>query len=194
MASGSESDVGQSFGRAVLDANVLYTNALRDTLLRAAEKGLFAPLLSSLILDEVRRNLVGHGRTQEEKIQRTIGLMHRHFPRAEQAVSDELIARMTNASEDRHVLAAAVVGRATAIVTANLRDFPAASLEPYGIVALSPDEFLCRLLDANPEVMPQIIREQAADLVNPRRTATDVLATLAKEVPTFVDRVRTAVE
>jgi hypothetical protein len=42
--------------------------------------------------------------------------------------------------------------------------------------------------------MPQIIREQAPDLVNPRRTPTDVLATLAKEAPIFVARARTAVD
>jgi predicted nucleic acid-binding protein len=194
MESGTESDVRQSFHRAVLDANVLYKNALRDTLLRAAEKGLFDPLWSPLILEEVRRNLVAHGRTEEERIRRTIELMRHHFPRAGQFVSDELIARMTNAAEDRHVLAAAVAGQATAIVTSNLGDFSAASLEPYGIVALSPDDFLCRLLDANPDLLPQIIREQAADLVKPRRTAADVLISLAKEAPTFAVRVRRAVE
>ncbi len=37
--------------------------------------------------------------------------------------------------DDRHVLAAAIVGRADVIVTRNLRDFPDAALAPYAIEA-----------------------------------------------------------
>jgi predicted nucleic acid-binding protein len=36
---------------------------------------------------------------------------------------------------DRHVLAAAIRGRADVIVTMNLKDFPAGTLAPYGIEA-----------------------------------------------------------
>jgi len=43
---------------------------------------------------------------------------------------------------DRHVLAAAIVGRCDVIVTRNLKRFPDRVLAPYGIVALHPDEFL----------------------------------------------------
>ena len=45
-----------SFG-AVLDANVLLKAGPRDTLLRAAEVGLYRPYWSETILDEVQRNL-----------------------------------------------------------------------------------------------------------------------------------------
>jgi hypothetical protein len=37
--------------------------------------------------------------------------------------------------DDRHVLAAAIRGRADVIVTRNLKDFPAAELQSYGIEA-----------------------------------------------------------
>jgi hypothetical protein len=42
---------------------------------------------------------------------------------------------------DRHVLAAAIRGRADVIVTRNLRDFPPDRLAPYGIEAQHPDTF-----------------------------------------------------
>jgi hypothetical protein len=42
---------------AVLDANVLLMAGPRDTLLRAAEDGLFRPYWSAEILDESERNL-----------------------------------------------------------------------------------------------------------------------------------------
>lgn len=41
-----------------LDASVLFPAALRDRLLRAARRGLFRPLWTEEILEEVRRNLV----------------------------------------------------------------------------------------------------------------------------------------
>ena len=44
--------------------------------------------------------------------------------------------------EDRHVLAAAIKCYAQIIVTINLKDFPAESLDPYGIEAMHPDEFI----------------------------------------------------
>ena len=45
--------------------------------------------------------------------------------------------------DDRHVLAAAIVGRCDVIVTQNLRDFPDKALEPFGVDVQHPDEFLC---------------------------------------------------
>ncbi|WP_298182736.1 hypothetical protein [Saccharomonospora sp.] len=54
----------------------------------------------------------------------------------------DLIDAMKCDKKDRHVLAAAVRGNASVLVTANLKDFPTEALEPYDIRALSPDEFL----------------------------------------------------
>jgi PIN domain len=57
-----------SFG-VVLDACVLIPATLRDTLLRAAEKGMYRLHWSDEILDEVRRNLVKRAMTSPENAQ-----------------------------------------------------------------------------------------------------------------------------
>ena len=66
------------------------------------------------------------------------------FP--ESMVAEEQInaleAAMTNAPEDRHVLAAAVAASAEVIVTFNLNDFPTEACRPHEIEAMHPDEFL----------------------------------------------------
>jgi hypothetical protein len=93
---------------------------------------------------------------------------------------------MNNDPKDRHVLAAAVKAGAQTIVTTNLRHFPAPTLSPFEIEALSPDDFLCDLYDLAPQEIEQILVEQAAGLRNPPMSIDSVIAEIAKTAPTFV--------
>ena len=52
--------------------------------------------------------------------------------------------------DDRHVLAAAIVGSADVIVTTNRSDFPQSILERYEIEAQHPDDLIADLLDLKP--------------------------------------------
>lgn len=52
--------------------------------------------------------------------------------------------------DDRHVLAAAIVARASVIVTFNERDFPKETLNLYGLHAAHPDDFLLDLDSLDP--------------------------------------------
>ena len=79
---------------------------------------------------------------------------------------------------DRHVLAAAIVGRCDMIVTQNLRDFPDAALSPYGVEAQHPDTFLCNQLDLAPGMFCGAIRKVLARLKNPPYPVDDYLAIL----------------
>lgn len=72
--------------------------------------------------------------------------------------------------DDRHVLAAAIWGGAQGIITANTKDFPAAALEPLGLEAVRPDDFLLDQPDLSPPTILQIIREQAARTRRPPLT------------------------
>jgi predicted nucleic acid-binding protein len=141
---------------------------------------------SDEILDEVRRNLVKRGMTSPEDAQDLIDQMNRFFAEANVRGFEVLIPAMTNDEKDRHVLAAAVMSRSQVIVTSNIKDFPKQTLEPFGVEAQTPDEFLTHLFYLNPTLMMEILSEQAGDLDDPPLTVPEVLAVLAIVAPGFV--------
>ncbi|MBA2262723.1 MAG: PIN domain-containing protein [Solirubrobacterales bacterium] len=177
---------------AVLDASVLYPLPLRDTLLRVAETGLYDPYWSRRILDEVVRNLVADGRASEEQARRLGDAMAAAFDGA--AVSQATIERfepaMTNDPKDRHVLAAAVVSGAQAVVTLNLSDFPPDACEPFAIEPLHPDVFLLDLYELGSDVVVEAIQRQVAALSRPPMTFVELLDRLAVTVPGFARTLR----
>ena len=178
-----------SFG-AVLDACVLIPAPLCDVLLRAAENGLYQIYWSEDILSEVERNLIRQLNVREERAARRVRLMREAFTEALVEGYQRLIPGMTNPLKDRHVIAAAVVSGSQFIVTSNLKDFPDASLQDYEIQAQSPDSFLMRLFESAPNVMTQIVQEQAHALTNPRSSVEDVLQGIARDAPEFASRIR----
>lgn len=82
--------------------------------------------------------------------------------------------------DDRHVLAAAIRSGASVIVTFNLSDFPAQALEPYGVEAIHPDEFILRLIDINLPAVCKAAQRQRKTLKNPSKTPNEYLDTLSK--------------
>lgn len=79
---------------------------------------------------------------------------------------------------DRHVLAAAIHGQASVIVTSNLKGFPAAALAPHNVVAQTPDSFVLGLLKTNAAAVAAALSEDRADLVNPPVSVDEYLAML----------------
>ena len=87
------------------------------------------------------------------------------------------------------MFAAAIRGGAEQIVTQNLRDFPPASVAPYTIEIVSPDDFLLNILDLYPQTTLTVIEEQAAALRRPVREIQDVLRALSITAPCFAREV-----
>lgn len=174
---------------AVLDACVLVPVALADTLLRVAEKGLYRPLWSQRILGEAQDAVEEiHPGTDAAK----------RFASMREAFDDALVTGWEELEpgihlpdeDDRHVVAAAVRGGAQGIITANAKDFPAAALEPLGLEAVHPDDFLLDQLDLSPPTLLQVIREQAAHTRRPPLTPRDMATLLGRAgVPDFADQI-----
>lgn len=83
--------------------------------------------------------------------------------------------------EDRHVLAAAIRCQAGVIVTFNLKDFPQASLQPFGIEAQHPDEFIANLFDLDRSAVLEAARRQRANLKRPAMDAKHYLQMLRRQ-------------
>lgn len=164
--------------RVVIDACVLVPYHVSDLLLRLADAEMYEPLWSVEILDEVRRHVP---QTAQSRVDR----MARAFPLAAVEGYEGLIPAMTNHEKDRHVLAAAVRGDADLIVTANLRDFPAAALVPSGVEAVHPDEFLLDQLDLDRDRVLQVLVDQRDDYTRPELSIEEFYRTLALVVPAF---------
>jgi predicted nucleic acid-binding protein len=174
----------------VLDTCVLYPAHLRDTLLRQAERGLYRALWSEDILEELQRNLVEDG-INAVSVERLIDEMQQAFPDAEVSGYRSLIAGLSCDPKDRHVLAAAVRSDAAAIVTFNINDFPAASVEPFEIEVIDPDTFLLDQLDLAPMPVIDELRQQAAANTRDPKTLPGLLDALARAgAPSFADEVR----
>ena len=80
--------------------------------------------------------------------------------------------------DDRHVLAAAIKGRADLIVTANLKDFPADILGRWGIEAQHPDEFLVHQFHLSQPVFLRAVKTVRLRLKNPPKSVEEYLDTL----------------
>jgi predicted nucleic acid-binding protein len=144
-----------------IDTCVLFKAYVSDTLLSIAEAGAFRPLWSDDVLKELGSNLVRTGVKQEAADHR-IDQMTRTFPDALVASYRELIPSMTNHPKDRHVLAAAVTGRADVLVTENLRDFPAETTVRYGLTVMNQDDFLLGELELYPETVVDALVQQTS--------------------------------
>jgi predicted nucleic acid-binding protein len=167
----------------VYDANVLYPNTLRDLLIRIAQAGTVQARWTGEILEEMLGALrQNRSDIPQEKLDRLRDLMNA-------AVRDCLVSGYEPLIEglklpdpkDRHVLAAAIKAGAQVIVTRNLKDFPAADLQPWDIEAKSPDAFVLDQVGINGQVVAACIQQIADSRTQPPEAVEDVLGQLERD-------------
>jgi hypothetical protein len=145
--------------------------------------GLFRARWSDAVHDEwINALLKNRPDLSRVKLERTRMLMDKHADDARVTGYENLMAGLTLPDpKDRHVLAAAICGRADVIVTTNLRDFPIASLSPFGIEAQHPDEFILHLIGLAPGAVAASARQHQQSLKNPPKTVAEYLETLERQ-------------
>lgn len=143
---------------ALLDTNVLWPSLQRDFLLSMAVEGLYRPLWSEAILEELHLHeqykLIDRGDEPAQALVKADFLIEQM-----RTVFDDALVTGWEGLEgtyglpdpdDEHVLAAAVVGNAGAIVTNNLKDFSTATV-PSHIHVLTASKFAEDTADVDPE-------------------------------------------
>jgi len=168
---------------ALYDACVLYSASLRDFFMYLAMTDTFYARWTDQIHDEWTRHvLANRPDLKKEKLERTRNLMNWHIRDCLVTGYEPLIAKLDLPDpDDRHVLAAAIRGGASVIVTFNLADFPTNRLAPYGIVARHPDDFVTHILGLFPNAVCLAAKRHRENLFNPPKTVAEYLDSLARQ-------------
>lgn len=157
---------------ALLDTNVLYSAQSRDLHLQLAHDNLYrvkwTQEIQSELRNALRRNAPHLSRAQLDYL---LATMTQSFPDASVSGFEDYIPRLNLPDpNDRHVLAAAIVGKCDLLITKNIRHFPAEYLSSLGIRVLSPDDFLVALLLSNPGDFCASVSRVLSRLDNPAYT------------------------
>lgn len=172
---------------AVLDTNVLWPSLQRDFLLSLAVESLYRPIWSSTILDELvehealKRIKYGAQREPAERAaQRLVSAMDYSFDDSCVSGWEGLVGTYGLPDpDDEHVLAAAVVGGAGAIVTENRKDFPA-NLVPAGIDITPARQFALDTVSVSPSTAHTAVQKMVHRYRNPPATINEILDVLTE--------------
>lgn len=153
---------------AVLDTCVLVPSLQRDFLLSMAAAGVYRPLWSEKILEELQLVLVENprlcGRDTREEAQRyadhLLSQMREQFGDALVPDCARLLPAGLPDPDDEHVLAAAVLGHGAVIVTENEKDFTK-SLLPGGLLIRRTQPFIEDMVSADPFGAADAVRAMA---------------------------------
>ena len=159
--------------RVVLDTDVLFSRVYHETYGRLGAEGVVVVIWSEEILAELERVLIEHDR-DPRYAEAVCSFVRAGFPDSQVEPRSEDGAGFVSDPADAHVAAAALAGRAEAIVTRNRADFRAAELLELGIAVVDPVDHLTATADAYPtETRSAMIRQAAAS--TPARTPAELL-------------------
>ena len=170
---------------AVLDACVLVPMTLCDLLLRLAEEpAMYRPRWSEQILTEMARALKTKLHRSSEAASWRRQQMKEAFPEAMVTVPSALLKAVECIPDknDRHVLAAAIIAQANAIVTQNTRHFPKDCCQKYGVLCQTPEDFLIDQYRLHRQLVLDKLDDQTAGISQKREF---VVASLKASVPKF---------
>ena len=105
------------------------------------------------------------------------------FPEAMVPVPPELLEAVECIphKNDRHVLAAAIMARADAIVTQNTKHFPKDCLGKYGVLCQTADEFLIHQYHLRPQLVLDKLEDQGIGISQDRKFVVNSLRLSAPE-------------
>lgn len=156
---------------AFFDANVFFGARLRSLVIELAQLGLFRARWSDDIHGEWRRAVSAKRGIDIGRLEGTRRAMDGAVLDCLVTGYEPLIDTIKLPDEgNRHVVAAAVVAQASAIVTFNLDHFPAETLTPYRLHAIHPDDFLLDIEGLNSPAVLRAVTQDVNHYRNPPKT------------------------
>ncbi|MES2889800.1 MAG: PIN domain-containing protein [Pseudomonadota bacterium] len=182
----------------LLDACVLYPRTMPDALMSLAAVNLFAAKWTEKIEHEWMSNLeinkpqIAHRLTERRDAMRRVA-KDREVPTS--AWRPLVQGLVLPDPDDRHVLAAAIAGHVDCIVTVNLKDFPDEVLEPHGLEAVHPDQFIINQWDLDELVVLAAFKRMRSRWNNPAVTPEGFAQAVERGgLPWTAQRLRDAAE
>ena len=175
---------------AVLDACVLVGAYHRNLLLSLAKGGLYVPLFSNKILDEVEKTI-------SEILNPNVGKHQRLI--ISEAFPDTIVSGYEWREQsiilpdegDNHIMALGVNSFADIIVTNNLKDFPTDYLESFQLTAQSCDKFLSDIISTSELKAFHAIEVMRARLTKPSYSFNELIKfTEKRELPKTATKMR----
>lgn len=183
----------------VYDANGLYPAQLRDFLMRLALGDVVRAHWTEQIHTEWMRNVeADYPDITWEDLQRVRTQMDKALPSAlVGGHEDRIDALFLPDPSDRHVLAAAILVGAHHILTFNVRDFSARTLDTWDMAATEPDALLRDRFDQVPDQVIDVARTHRASLTRPSKTPDEYIRLLqvcgleetARRLAPYVNRI-----
>ncbi|MEQ9304713.1 MAG: PIN domain-containing protein, partial [Marinoscillum sp.] len=159
-----------------------YPVVLRDILLGFAQFDLYRPIWSDHIFDELERVIREKNPDwSDKKVLSKLEIIDEAFPSARVEKYESLIEGLElKDPKDRHVLAAAIKVNANVIVTQKIKDFPDEYVEQFGLHVLTPDDFICDIIDLDHERSVEAFKQMVLHKRNPDLDEFEVLDMLRK--------------
>ncbi|HEV6952680.1 MAG TPA: PIN domain-containing protein [Promicromonospora sp.] len=167
---------------ALLDTSVLWPSLQRDFVLSMAAEGLYRPIWSQAILDELVRVEADKRVRRGAEPEQATAAARRLIDQMGWAFDDSCVEGWEPLDgsyglpdpDDEHLVAAAVVGRAGVIVSDNVKDLPE-KLLPDGLAVVRAARCAADTVSVSPETAVRALTKISARYSSPRRTVPDLL-------------------
>lgn len=169
---------------AVVDACVLVSAPKRDLILTLARAEMFRFRWTKRIMTETQAALskmfeerIGDREQAQERSTASCDAMQEAFPEAMIYGDFSEVPKYEFAPDidDHHIIHAAILCKASMIVTDNIKDFPQTPLEPYELEVKTADEFIADAIDLDRVRTAEAVKGLRARLSNPPISAKELL-------------------
>lgn len=166
--------------KVILDANVLYSNTLRNLFLWLSWNNLVEVFWSEEIWNEVFRNYSKDQKKNQDFQNHIASSVMVKFESSMKNLKSGYTPVGLRDGDDEHVVALARQENIELVLTFNLVDFPEKMLAAYKVKALHPDIFLCELFHKSPSEVKETIFNLISESKKTKPTKVRYLETLAK--------------